>query len=394
MNATTAALRTREELARLAQGGDPDGADLAAFGKYADVIDEANTIYAEDGPAGVGAYTKTLQIAPIMAGDPNARPKPKIYTAADALAPQDPINWVVDNIFSAGSVALVVGDAGSGKTWACLDLAVTVATRQNWLGYLVGERGGPVLIVDEESGPRRLSLRLGDALRGHEAGPETPIFYTTLNRFDLRRPDDVVAICDAIRETGARLVVFDAFMELIPGQDENAVKDTMPALMALRGIGEQTGAALVVIHHANKNGGYRGSSAIKGAVDLMLAVENDGNGTLTVKSEKARDVDQVHFSALMNFGPDTFNLSPTVAPPPKVVYTKGETFVLQYLGQHGPSEVPNIESNADICSKATAHNAVYALTKKGLVQRVDPGGPGSKATYDLTKEGQAAYATL
>jgi len=377
----------RNELSRLAQGGKPDGVDISKFGKFAPVVQDAYTIHAENGTEGILAYLQTPQIAPLLAGDPNAKPTIKIYYAADALKPQPPINWVVQDVLSAGSVSLVVGDAGSGKTWACLDLAVSVATGENWLGYIVN--GGPVLVIDEESGPRRLSMR-----RGHNADGKTPLAYTTLNRFDLGDPEHVAAICDAIQNVGARLVILDAFMDLLPGRDENAVKDTLPALLALRDIGEQTGAALVVIHHANKSGGYRGSSAIKGAVDLMLAVENDGNGTLTVKSIKARDVEHVNFGAEMSFSPRTFNLSPAAIPATKPVYSKGEAYVLRYLGDKGASETDAITSHADTCSDTTARKAIYALASKGLATRVDPGGVGSKATYDLTQDGRVTYAAL
>ena len=328
----------------------------------------------------------------LLETDPESVFQPTLYHASDALKPQAPLDWIVQDILSAGSVSMLVGDAGSGKTYMALDLAVSVARSKPWLGYAVN--GGPVLWVDEESGNRRLSLRLGDVLRGHDAGPETPIAYTTLNRFDLWQQGDVFALAAAILRHKARLVVFDALMELLPGRDENTVKDVLPGLLALRNIAEATGAALLVIHHANKAGGYRGSSAIKGAVDLLLTVENNGAGVVTVKSDKARDVDSVKFAALMNFGPDAFNLSPAIAQASKPVFGKGEKHVLLYLFQHGPASVETIAAAADICAPGTARNAVYTLAEKGLVARQDDGARGAAAVYQLTPAGQEQAGKL
>ena len=396
MNPATATIDAgrlaRDELSRLAAGGAPDGARLETFGEYAPLIRDAYAIHAQAGTPGVLQYLAAAEIAPLVAGDPDTKPRYVIHWAHEALKPQAPLDWIVQDVFAAGSVSLVVGDAGSGKTWLCLDLAVTVATAAQWLGYQV--KGGPTLIIDEESGPRRLALRLGQVLRGHEAGPKTPMAYTTLNRFDLWNPSDVQSLAAAIRETDARLVIFDAFMELLPGRDENSVKDVLPGLLALRDIAEATGAGLVVIHHANKGGNYRGSSAIKGAVDLLLTVDTDGAGLLTVKSEKARDVEGVKFAATMNFGLETFNLSPAVVAAARPVFAKGERFVLHYLAEHDAADLIAITGAADICSAGTARNAVYALTNKGLLRRVDAGGRGVVARYALTEQGRTEAGKL
>lgn len=377
----------RTEAARLVQGGEPNGLDLTAMGEYGPHIQQAYQLYALSGTAGVKAYLSRPDVLALLSEDVE-KPRYKLLWAHDALQPQPPIDWIVEGVIDAGSTSIVMGDAGCGKTWLALDLAVAIAGgATEWLEYKL--TGGPVLIVDEESGPRRLARRIGDVLRGHDAGPQTSLAYTTLNRFDLWKPDDVDAIIAAIREVGARLVVMDALMELLPGRDENSVKDVLPGLLALRDVAETTGAALVIIHHANKSGGYRGSSSIKGEVDVMLEVTKDGN-LLKVKHVKTRDVEKVSFSALMNFDHDLFNLSPAAETENNApTVTKGERFVLRYLSEHGASETTAIANAADSCSSETARRAVYALADKKLVARVDDGGAGSKATYALTGEGVA-----
>lgn len=143
--------------------------------------------------------------------------------AAYALGNQPPIDWVVENLFSAGSVSLIVGPPGSKKTYSMLSAAVCVATGENWLDF--GTRKRPVLFVDEESGDQRMARRLGDALRGEHADETIPIEYISLAHFNLLNSSDAILLLDQVLEIGAGFVIIDALADIMPGGDENAVKD-------------------------------------------------------------------------------------------------------------------------------------------------------------------------
>ena len=209
-----------------------------------------------------------------------------VYDASEPLA------FLVDGLITKGSVNLLVGEGGSKKTWTALDLAVCVAMGARWLDFQTEQT--PVLIVDEESGPRRLRRRLFETLNGHlvKRDDAPPIAFISLSLTDLRNIDDVNALHAMIEQTRAGLVIVDALADIMPGADENAVKDVQPVFMNLRRVAELTKAAIVVIHHSNKQNGYRGSTAIKGAVDLMLMVESTPESKyVTFTVEKARDIE-------------------------------------------------------------------------------------------------------
>lgn len=317
-----------------------------------------------------------------------------IYKASDALAPQPPVDWIVEKLFSAGSVNLVVGEAGSKKTWSMIDLCIAVANGETWLDFPTV--AAPVLIVDEESGQRRLSRRLGQALRGHYAGDTTPLNYVSLAAFDLGSLDDVNELQALIVETGARFVLIDALADVMPGRDENAVQYVQPIFIQLRKVAEATQAALVIIHHSNKAGGYRGSTAMKGAVDLMLMVESKSDSpNIDFKIEKARDTEPFNFAAIANFSPDNgpFNLSPSIHVE-KSPLTGAQDFVIGYLAANPGAEIDALKANAEpTCAPGTALNALRSLAseKMGYVKRIDngpAGGRGNKACYDLTQKGK------
>jgi hypothetical protein len=279
-------------------------------------------------------------------------------------------------------VSILVGEPGSKKTYAMLDLAACVSTGSKWLDF--DTKQSPVLFLDEESGNRRMARRIGAVLRGHYANETTPLYYTTLERFILSQVKDESAIRDAIERTAARLVVLDALPDIMAGSDENTVKDVQPIFLALRAIAEQTQAALIVVHHVNKIGQYRGSSAIKGAVDLLLLAESKpSQDVILFTVEKARDIEPFKFAARARFDVDRFDLM--TAEPVKAVrkLSKSQDYVIRFLTAHGDSGIASIMEHADTCTPNGARQAVYSLTSLQLVRRVDSGGPGAKAVYGL-----------
>ncbi len=53
-------------------------------------------------------------------------------------------------------------------------------------------------------------------------------------------------------------------------------------------IRQETGAAIVIVHHTGKNGNFRGSSALYGSVESWIDVAND-DGLITVSCGKSKD---------------------------------------------------------------------------------------------------------
>ena len=347
----------------------------------------------DDGPPPWEDYSEDYPDDPDLPGNPGpfsgTAPRFTLHSAADALTPQPPIEWVVSGLISAGSVSLVVGEGGSKKTWCCLDMAVSVATGQDWLTRTTTR--GAVLVVDEESGNRRLSDRLGKVLRGHGAGPATPLTYVSLAQFDLTNLNDVNTLDAIIRQINAELVIIDALADVMPGKDENSVKDVQPLFLSLRRVAEATQAAIVIIHHSNKGGDYRGSTAIKGAVDLMLMVKSEPDSiAIDIKTIKARDTEPVNLAANAYFGNDSFYLTPSTHVNVNKL-KKPQEYVILYLSSHQQATIADIMNNTTSCSPESARRALYSLAEDwmGYVRRADSNnlGRGKKAEYALTQKG-------
>jgi hypothetical protein len=314
-----------------------------------------------------------------LESQPGARQRFILRDAAYALQPQPPIDYIVEDLLTHSSVNVIYGEPGSKKTYTALSLAVCVANGRNWLGFKT--RKNPVLVIDEESGEKRLSRRMGEAIRGESGDPASPIFYTSLAGFKLDDPDDPILIQALIEQTGARLVILDALADIMDG-DENDKKDVQPVFNALRKIAERTDSAILVLHHSNKTGGYRGSSAIKGSSDLMIQVTSEnGSNLVNYNTEKNRDGDKTTWAAEAVWEEDQFYLKPTTRQLNE--HGRAEAYILNFLTENGASYVDVMMAAAEPCSSQSARQAVYSLAKKGIIIRTNI-GTKRKAIYELS----------
>lgn len=309
------------------------------------------------------------------------RPRYIIRDAAYALQPRPPINKVVENLLNAGSVSLFFGEPGSKKTSSILSLAVCVALGKPWVGFAT--QAVKVLVIDEENGENRIALRLAAAIRGELGDASTQIEFISLAGFKLDQPTDVQEIEKLVRERGIGLVIIDALAEIMDG-DENSKQDVQPVLSAIRKIAETTLAAIILIHHSNRNGAYRGSSAIKGSIDLMVQVESDnGSNLVHFRTVKNRDGEALSWYAKATWTEDQFYLTRLDQKEEPKQRPASELYVLDFLQNNGPTDVETLKANAKGCSADAALAATYRLVKEKLVTRSNLGGKGVKAVYEL-----------
>jgi len=310
-----------------------------------------------------------------------------IRDAAYYLSERPPIEYVVEKLIAESSVNVWFGQWGAKKTWAAIDLAVCVASGKQWLGMATEPCN--VLIIDEESGDTRLANRIKDTMRGElgqMANASVPIKSVSLAQFNLlKRPDDADLLARLVLELDAKLVIIDALADVMLGGDENAVKDTQPVFANLRFIAELTGAAFIVIHHANKGGGYRGSSAIAGAIDTLLSVESkQDNSLITFKTEKMRDGEPLNFACEANWTDEGFYLTQSEITE-RAFLSKSQQYVLDFFTEKGDGEFSDLLDFTDknIYTESALRKAVQYLTNEKLLKRKDSGGKGAKAIYGI-----------
>ena len=311
-----------------------------------------------------------------------------IRDAAYYLSERPPIEYVVEKLIAESSVNVWFGQWGAKKTWAAIDLAVCVASGKQWLGMATEPCN--VLIIDEESGDTRLANRIRDTMRGELgqlANESVPIKSVSLAQFNLlKRPDDADLLARLVLELDAKLIIIDALADVMLGGDENAVKDTQPVFANLRFIAELTGAAFIVIHHANKGGGYRGSSAIAGAIDTLLSVESkQDNSLITFKTEKMRDGEPLNFACEANWTDEGFYLTQSEITE-RAFLSKSQQYVLDFFTEKGDAKFADLLNfTGDLYAENTLRKAVQYLINEKLLERKDDGGQRVEAIYGIKR---------
>jgi len=332
----------------------------------------------------------------------SARPERIVHDADEALPVPPPIDWFVQGLFTRPSLNLLVGAPGTKKTYSALDLAVCVALGQDWLGRPT--RLSPVLIVDEETGHAGLLSRLHAALHAHRAPAGTLLHFICMGAFDLRHAGEVEELAESARSVAAGLIIIDALVDIIGGGDENSVISIYPILANLRRLAHACNAAVLLIHHTNKSGIFRGSSAISGAVDLMLAVESESGDTLIhFRPLKARTALPLPFSAQAHFQNagsglgERFWLTYTEEQPsPKLSHYQlsAATAILDFLSQNGQATSAQLMAQLDSGAPTTIRSAIYQLMAQGLLNRTDGGKRGKTAIFRLSDKGRHYMHTI
>jgi len=198
-----------------------------------------------------------------------------------------PPRYLVDGRLVAGSLAAIVGPPGAGKTFCAIDLGLCIATGRPWLGAGVHE--GAVVYVAAEGVPG-LQSRVRAWKLAHNVPLDQPSGFRLYPRaLNLLEPAAVATFLRASRRLCPALVIVDTLARCMAGGDENSALDMGRVIHTADQVRVAIGATVLFLHHTTKAGGSeRGSSALRGALDTLLAL-NPTDDLLTLSVEKQKD---------------------------------------------------------------------------------------------------------
>ncbi len=201
--------------------------------------------------------------------------------------PDDPVIGPLEP----GLLAMLIGVPGIGKSAAGLHMGVATAGGRPFAGLNVP---GPqkVLIYTPEDPAKQIARRLYAACR--ELGADEATVNRNLVVASFRRGGPLLKkaanggqelselgeqLRDAIRDHGARLVIFDPLVE-IHAASESDNGDMHAVFSAFRDLAHNNGCAILITHHVTKDAkgnltmfNGRGAGSMAGAVRAMFGVE-------------------------------------------------------------------------------------------------------------------------
>lgn len=196
------------------------------------------------------------------------------------------VPYLIDGLLPVGAACEMHGPPASGKTFVALDFSLSVASGLPFFGHAV-RRSGVLYIAAEGAGG--LGARVAAWKQAHNIGRRVGVEFVTeaVNLLDEGAVSRLLRAAGGVSDLG--LVVFDTWARCMVGGDENSAQDTGRAIQSVDRIRRETGATVLLLHHPGAGGEReRGSTALRGAMDKMIAVKKDGRA-ITLVSEKAKD---------------------------------------------------------------------------------------------------------
>ncbi len=184
-----------------------------------------------------------------------------------------------------GTITLITAGRGIGKTWLSTAIALAV-TRQADIGLWHAEKPVKCVYVDAEMSAVQFKNRL-DSLVKNLPEEKAPLYIVSSDFMKWKRlqhpnifdPEWRDSIMNIVSDTGFGVLFLDNIASLAPGRNENIKKHWDPMnqwLLELRA----KKVAVIMVHHAGKNGKQRGTSAIEDNIDNAISLTHPSNYTI------------------------------------------------------------------------------------------------------------------
>ena len=267
----------------VAADNDPKGLAAAKASGCAYVVpkllgDDWNDVFLTQGAQETGT---------LLNAKPNS-PK-KLLTRYEDLIITPP-EYQIDEVLEKKAFVLLIGASGSGKTFAALDMACSIASGTPYHGKAV-ERGRVVSINGE--GTRGIGGRIEAWCtdRGVDAGNLN--LYLSGKAIVLTDPKslDDLKVELSTYSPSPDLIIIDTLARAFGGLDENTSQDMGKIISVCDNLIAEYGCAVMCVHHTgHKNSDRaRGSSSLHAAADAVYLVEKLSQHGITLRCQKMKD---------------------------------------------------------------------------------------------------------
>jgi DNA repair protein RadA/Sms len=169
-----------------------------------------------------------------------------------------------------GSVMLLGGDPGIGKSTLLMQVAASVAAR-----------GGTALYASSEESPQQVRLRAERLEPVVKAGGAAKLGERLL----VLGEGNIARIVEQARRTHPVVVLVDS-IQLVHRSDVSAAPGSIAQLrrccLDLVGLAKSTGCGVIVVGHVTKDGALAGPKLLEHLVDVVLSFEGDRHSAVRV----------------------------------------------------------------------------------------------------------------
>ncbi len=372
---------------------------------------------------------------------------------SDELYDMPAPKFIIDDFLPEGSVSGITSYPGVGKTWFAFEMTRALATGGRFLSNFPS-REGAVLFVGSDASIfdyarqwRRLTMEEFKKLQPDSASSpdyENPLkanvrfliqsdflfesldsirrLIKTTNRFawgplqEVR--DEATGEVDMEQRTGFSLIVFDTLSKLTRcNQNDNSQMEEV--FRNIRLLSEQTGAAIVLLHHNAKSSEFKDGEDWRGAMAQIGALDNwfqltptpTEKDVIQVKVKKFRGITPPNFYYKMDVNSGEMSEEPTaslavVDEPQDTKFDDGlASSSLAVLEKHAGKWLTlkqicdaTFAENKDLFDddrtrfETAVRNRLKNMSRKGVIKMSGGGARGRKSTFSANVSMERALA--
>ena len=218
-----------------------------------------------------------------MAEETKQTPKLELIRASE-IDPKS-VEWLWYPFIPYGKVTLVQGDPGDGKSTFLLTIAAMLT------------KGDPLPFTEPETPPEPMCV-IYQTTEDDADDTIVPRFIRAngdreklifINEKEAPISFDDARIEEAIKTTGAKLLILDPLSSYIGDCQLNAANEVRPRFNHLIRIAKETNAAIVIVNHLNKMFGTKAIYRTPGSIDIVGAVRS----ALLIGRSKENDDERV-----------------------------------------------------------------------------------------------------
>jgi hypothetical protein len=213
---------------------------------------------------------------------PKAAPKKQTFqfVAVGDLEYRDP-EFTVDGLIETETLGLIFGDPGCGKSFLAVDLALSVATGNDFHGN--STKQGSVFFIAGE-GHNGLARRFAAWSEAHGISLKGVPMFKSERAAQFLDATSAKAVNDAVAQLTVKhgvpaLIIIDTLARNFGPGDENNTKEMSEFVVAIDDMKARFPSCCVLIVHHSGHGDKqraRGAIALKGALDFEFRVEKKG----------------------------------------------------------------------------------------------------------------------
>ena len=186
-------------------------------------------------------------------------------------------DFIVDNLMKSNGLYCLVARPKVGKSFLALQLANSVATGTNFLGFRTSP--SPVLYISTEMDNSQIIDRI-DAMNLQFTDENFRSKVNEIGERNLNLMDLQIEFQEFSTELNGKLVIIDMFsgIDMNNGYDLNNYQDMGQVIIPkFRELCQKYNFTILLVHHLNKNNKSLGSTAIDGSVDGIITLRLDQN---------------------------------------------------------------------------------------------------------------------